>query len=142
MTHGYVRRANRGEQNPMTTTSTSPVSVASLDALIGYPPDGHACPLCGERGRVAFRSINVALNGEPVCEGCLDTTSDPTLRAWGYVVKAVDDVDTALWSAKEEGADPELMSHLARLAASLVIHLARQYEPPADTTTESPRGER
>jgi len=115
------------------TSSTSTADVASLTALIGYPPDGHACPLCGERGRVAFRSINVAVDGEPVCQGCTDTTSDPTLRAWGYVVNSVDDLDTAFWSAKEEGADPELMSHLARLAASIVIHLALPYEHPAAT---------
>ena len=124
----------------MTTTSTSPADVASLTALIGFPPDGHACPLCGERGRVAFRSINVHVDGGPVCQGCLDTTSDPVLRAWGYVVNAVDDLDTALWSAKkEEGADPELMSHLARLAASLVVHLALPYEHQTDTTTEETR---
>ncbi len=122
----------------MTTISTSPVSVASLDALIGYPPDGHACPLCGERDRVAFRSINVAVDGEPVCQRCTDTTSDPTLRAWGYVANSVDDLDTALWSAKEEGADPELMSHLARLAASLVIRVALPYEHETEHRSTQP----
>lgn len=122
----------------MTTTSTSTADVASLTALIGYPPDGHACPLCGAADRDVFLSVNVARNGEVVCEACLDTTEDPVLRAWGCVVNGVAAMEMSLWAAQLEGADPVLMSHLARVAASIAIQIALPYERRTESQGETP----
>ena len=103
-----------------------------LGVNTGYADDV-TCPMCGDTYDV-LDYFTLTVDGTSVCPFCLDKTES----GMPDVIAALNALGIALWSARENGADPLTMGNLCMLGRTASDHLATKYMPDLDDVASPP----